>query len=92
MQKKIIIKKIKAIIKECGSFSTGEVMADHSPCIFGLGSTIILAEKFGTNTVTAVTNLDGNEVDENEMAYENLEKSVLEEILELAEQWVTENE
>lgn len=87
LRKEELIKEIKTIIKNYGSFSTGEVLADCSPCIKSIGNTVILAERFSIDTVTAVTNVDENEVDENEVSYESLEIDTLESILDLAKEY-----
>jgi len=86
-----IIEKIQSIIKEWGSFSTGDVQADCSPCIASIGSNIVqLAERFNLDKVSAVTYEHDREIDEDEIPYEELTVDVLEEILELAEQYDVE--
>jgi hypothetical protein len=86
-KKEELIEEIKTIIRNYGSFSTGEVLADCSPCIKSIGNTVILAEKFSLDTVTAVTNVDEIEADENEVPYESLEIDTLESILDLAKKY-----
>lgn len=91
MTKKDIIKKINAIIEEYGSFSTGEVMADHSPCINSQGNIVSLAEYFDVDTADievydgASTSCDS--ISSYTEKYENMSTAVLEEILELAKEY-----
>lgn len=92
MQKKTIIKKIKAIIKEHGSFTIADVQADSSPCIASMKGATQLAESFHYDKVEAVTyelKYD-EEIDSDNIPYEDLKKDVLEEILHLAENWEAE--
>ena len=92
MQKRTIIKKIKAIITEWGGFSCADVEATSSPVIKTLGKdTCQLAERFEKDKVEAVIYVHDSETGEDYIAYEDLDKDVLEEILFLAEQWDTDN-
>ena len=90
LEEQKIIEEIKSIITKYGSFSTGEVLADCSPCISSVGDTVILAERFNLETVTAVTNVKEIEVDENEISYESLEVSTLEAILDLSKEYAND--
>ena len=88
MQKRTIIKKIKAIIEEYGSFSTADVESESSPIINSFGKdSYQLAERFNNNGVTAVSYVHETETDEDEILYEDLPKDVLEEILSIAEDY-----
>lgn len=91
MQKRTIIKRIKTIIENYGSFTTGDVSAESSPCIATLGGCTQLLESFSLHKATAITydRID-EEIDENYIPYENLSKDILEEILILAEQYEAE--
>ena len=92
MQKRTIIKKIKAIITEWGGFTCADVEATSSPVIKTLGKdTCQLAERFEKDKVKAVIYVHDSETGEDYIAYEDLDKDVLEEILFLAEQWDTDN-
>lgn len=92
MQKRTIIKNIKRIIDNYGSFSVAEVEGESSPLINSMGKdSHVLAERFGSS-VTGVTYVHETEIDENEYEYEELSKDTLEEILTLAEIYETEQE
>ena len=54
-QKRTIIKKIKEIIREWGSFTTADVQANSSPCISSMKGVTQLAETFKLEGVEAVT-------------------------------------
>jgi hypothetical protein len=91
MQKRTIIKKIKSIIAEHGSFTTADVEANGSPCIASLGKdTHQLAEEFFQHKVKAVIYVHETETSEDFIAYEDLSKDVLEDILLLAEDYEAE--
>jgi hypothetical protein len=96
MQKRTIIKKIKAIIEKHGSFAVGEVDADSSPVVGGAGKLLHLAEYFTLDGVEVNTydtkSSNCNEIDSFEMNYEELSKEVLEEILFLADLYETDQE
>ena len=89
MQKKTIIKKIKAIIEKHGtggeydkSITAADMQLNASPVISSVGkNTFQLAETFGLHKVTAVIYVHDREESEDYIAYEELEKDVLEEIL-----------
>ena len=88
MQKRTIIKKIKAIITEWGGFTCADVEATSSPVIKTLGKdTCQLAERFDLYTVEAVLYVHDNETDTEHIKYEDLDKDTLEEILYLAQDW-----
>ena len=92
MQKRTIIKNIKRIIDNYGSFSVAEVEGESSPLINSMGKdSHVLAERFGSS-VTGVTYVHETETDENEYEYEDLSKDTLEEILYLAELYETDQE
>lgn len=96
MQKRTIIKKIKAIITNYGSFDIAEVNPETSPCVTAPGNHTHLAEKFTVDKVTvnvyAPTSGSGDPIDDYEMDYEDLSKEVLEEILENAELYEVDQE
>lgn len=89
MQKRTIIKKIKAIIEKHGigaeqdkCLTSAEMELESSLCIASLGSTNQLAEIFGLHKVTAITyDKQDEEIDEDYISYEDLTKDILEEIL-----------
>lgn len=86
-KKAILIKSIKKIIDEWGSFDVSEVQADCSPCVQSLGKLTALAERFGKNVDVVVYDKDGNEHDEYTVEYEELSVDVLEEIERLAQDY-----
>ena len=84
MTKEKIIKKIKDIITNYGSFSPYEVSQDN-PVIKTIGKDHNqVAEKFNLHTVDAISYVNELEVDENEIYYEDLTLELLEEILNIA--------
>jgi len=86
MQKRTIIKKIKAIIKEHGDFTTADVNAESSPCVASLKGINQLCESFNYDKVEVVTyDRNDDEIDSDYLSYEDLKKDVIEEILILAE-------
>lgn len=93
MKKKLIL-KIKAIIKDYGSFTTADVQAESSPCVNSMRGATQLAESFYKDKVEAVTyeTKNDNEIGTDYIKYEELDKSTLEQILKLAEQWKELNE
>jgi len=96
MTKKEIIKKINAIITKVGSFGVGEVEADCSPCVASTGSIVSLAEHFNIGSAEVeVYQTKGHSSDSIESfteKYEDMPKSTLEAILELAEKFKEQEE
>jgi len=96
MQKRTIIKRIKTIIENYGSFDVAEVQADCSPCVTAPGNHTHLAEGFNLNGVTvnvyAPNGFSGDPIDDYELNYEELSKDILEEILFLADLFETDQE
>lgn len=92
--KKSIIKDIKKIISEWGTFSIGEVEFGDSPCINSMGDLVALAEYFNYNSVDIRVYDSGSgdcdSIHEYEIEYEDLPKDVLEEILFICEQYETD--
>ena len=88
-----LIEKIQDVIGEYGSFSTGEIAADHSPCIYSGAGVTILAERFYDDSVSVISyNDDGNEITDEDMSYESLDEECLRDIYELCLVWVEEND
>lgn len=92
--KKFIIKKIKAIISEWGAFGSGEVEQGgetYSPCVNSMGGLVALAEYFKANEVEVNVyepeSISSDSMHDYKVAYEDLPKDVLEEILFLCEQY-----
>lgn len=91
MKKKKLIKEIKKILKECGTFGIGEVDYGNSITINEMGDLMALGEYFNYHTIDVrvydIHSSDNDSIEEYEVAYEDLPKDVLEEILILAEQY-----
>lgn len=95
MQKRTIIKKINTIIKEFGSFGSGEVETNgetYSPCVGELGNYIGLAEYFEEGKATIniynpTSSFSSDSMDEYEMDYIDMSKDLLNEILLVVENW-----
>ena len=91
MQKRTIIKSIKKIINEFGSFDVNEIGDETSPCVGELGNYVGLAEYFKPTSVQVNVyvgcGFSSDPEDEYDIRYEDLDKDVLEEILMLAEMW-----
>lgn len=93
MNKAEIIKNIKTIIEDYGSFNTAEVNAEQSPCIASLGKTCQLAEAFYKDKVEVVTYTnDRDDGSSDYIAYEEIKVAQLKEILELAKQYKEQQE
>jgi hypothetical protein len=72
-EKELIIESIKEIIKEHGSFTTADLQAESSPIIKSIGKNIVqLAERFNLNGVEATSNVHDNEVEKEDITYEDL--------------------
>ena len=85
MNKKQLITAIKNIIQNHGSFSIADIEAESSPVIASIGKDVHqLAESFNFDGVKAVTYVHETETSEELIAYENLKKDILDEILTLA--------
>ena len=96
MHKKTIIKKIKEIIANYGSFDIMEVNAECSPCVSAIGNHVHLAEHFALDkvkvSVYAPAGISSDPIDDYEMDYEDLSKEVLAEILTNAELYEVDQE
>jgi hypothetical protein len=94
MQKRTIIKNIKRIIDDFGSFDLSEINADSSPCVGTLGNFVGLAESFNKDEVNVSVyepeSASSDPMDEYTIEYEKLDKDVLSEILIYCEEWEAE--
>ena len=96
--KEQLISQIKEIIKEYGSFTTGEVEAKYDPQITVPGNLLHLIwhMEFNSVEVEVIESGGNSSVDEYDLPYEELEETTLNYILELAEKWkeisIEENE
>jgi hypothetical protein len=96
MQKRTIIKKIKSIIADYGTFNIQEVENCNGVVVNEMGKLVSLAEAF-THTGVEVAvyepsgfSSDGS--DEHEILYEDLSKEILEELLVIAELYEVDQE
>ncbi|HUU87702.1 MAG TPA: hypothetical protein VMX17_08125 [Candidatus Glassbacteria bacterium] len=93
MTKTAIIKKIKAIIKDYGSFGSGEVEIGGetmSPCVNEMGGLIGLAEYFSKEVTVEVyepSSMSSDSMHSYKMDYLDLDIETLKKILELAKQY-----
>ena len=94
MQKRTIIKRIKAIIQNHGTFSIGEVEGANGICTDEMGNFVALAEHFNSTTIDVSVydpnSFSSDEIDSYELTYEELSKETLEEILFVAELYETD--
>lgn len=95
MQKRTMINRINAIIKEYGSFSIGELEhIDCSPSVGQLGNFLGLAEEFNIGkasiSVFETNSFSSDPISEYDMNYIEMEKYVVEDILRLSEYWEAE--
>jgi len=96
MQKRTIIKRIKSIIYNYGTFNIGEVEGADGICVNEMGNLVALAEYFNGTTIE-VNVFDSNSfssdpISDYELTYEELSKEILEEILFVAELYETDQE
>lgn len=91
MTKEQIIEEINTIISDYGSFSTGEVEADCSPCVNTMGAIVALAEEFDTDEakieVYNTKSCSSDAISSYRLPYIDMEIKTLNEILELAKKY-----
>jgi hypothetical protein len=96
MQKKTIIKRIKSIIQNYGTFNIGEVDGAEGICVNEMGNYVGLAEYFNGTTIEVNVyepdSFSSDPIDDYELTYEELSKETLEEILFVAELYETDQE
>jgi hypothetical protein len=88
------ISRIKEIIGKWGETTTADLIADHSPCISSVGNKTnvsVLVERFGLNDVGVFTYVGDVEESEDDLTYEELEEDVIDDILDLLEDYDTDN-
>jgi len=87
--KEAIIRKIQAIIKEFGSFTTADVSADCDVSIPAIGNHIHLANRFNFGDANVEVYEDGgeNEIDTYKLNYWDMDIDTLTEVLEYANQY-----
>lgn len=92
MQKRTIIKRIKSIIENYGTFNIREVCC-FSICVNEMGELVALAEYFNLDFVKiSVYNSSSDAIETYELNYTELTKEILEEILFVAELYETDQE
>jgi hypothetical protein len=96
MQKRTIIKRIKSIIENYGTFSIGEVVGADGICVSEMGNFVGLAEYFNGTTIEVNVyepdSFSSDPIDDYELTYEELSKDTLEQILFVAEMYETDQE
>ena len=90
--KEAIIRKIQAIVKEFGSFTTANIQASCDVSILTIGNHIHLASRFYYDKADVEVYEDGgeNEIDEYDLNYWDMDIDTLTEVLEYANQWEAE--
>jgi len=85
------ISRILSILENWGNTTSGELQLDHSPCksSIGEGKTAIveLVEYFNHSDVGTIVYQDEQELDENSYNYEDLSDDLLDEILNIMENY-----
>ena len=96
MQKRTIIKKIKTIIENYGTFNIGEVEGADGICVNEMGNLVALVEYFNGTTIEVnvydPNSFSSDPIDDYELTYEELDKDTLEQILFIAELFETDQE
>ena len=96
MQKKTIIKRIKSIIENYGTFNIGEVEGADGICVNEMGNLVALAEYFNGTTIEVnvydPNSFSSDPISDYELKYEELSKEILEHILIIAEEYETDQE
>ena len=96
MQKKTIIKRIKSIIENYGTFNIGEVDGADGICVNEMGNLVALAEYFNGTTIEVNVyeprSFSSDPISDYELKYEELTKETLEQILFVAELYETDQE
>lgn len=87
-KKERLIERIRTIIEQDGSFTTGDVDASSSPIYKSFGKdSHALCERFFKNDVGIDFYVNKFVTDTEMVSYEELDTNTLEEILFLAEEW-----
>jgi hypothetical protein len=93
-QKASKISYIKKVIGDWGNTSCAELQRDHSPCKTSIGegkqNVSELIEEFYPDRVSAVTYNDEIEIGYNDYKYEDLEDYLIDEIVEIMEDYEAE--
>ena len=96
MQKKTIIKNIKGIIENYGSFNIGEVDGADGICVNEMGNFMGLAETFNATNIEVniyePSSFSSDSIESYELDYEELTKETLEQILFVSELYETDQE
>jgi hypothetical protein len=87
--KEAIIRKIQAIVKEFGSFTTADIEASCDVSISSIGNHIHLASFFKYDSADVDVYNDGNEneIDQYNLSYWDMDIDTLTEVLEYANQY-----
>jgi hypothetical protein len=87
MAKKRDIKKIKKILSEWGSTSVGELQTESSPIVFSVGGVSVLAERFNVDNVGVTVYNNDEEIEADNMEYEDLSDDTISDILYILEDY-----
>lgn len=88
MKKNKMVARIKAIIAEWGTVTTGELQLDCSPAYSSIGDeTVGLVERFNAHDVGVDVYSHDVETDSFDVPYEKLSNDLLSEILEILEEY-----
>jgi hypothetical protein len=92
MKKKKLISKIQEVLVRWGEFAISDLDMVDTPVKSIIGRTSQLVERFNNQTVTVVTYINETEIDEEEIFYSDLNLELLEEILNIAEDYDTQEQ
>ena len=83
------IEYIKSILKEWGGFTAGDRQLESSPVInsIGDGNVCELAEGFYETHISSIVYHNGNEIEDVDYEYEDLDADVISEIREIVENY-----
>ena len=85
MHRKTMIKKIKAVINEWGSFNIGELdQPTNSPIVKSIGKhTSVCIDGFNHTTVSTTTYVNDIDTETDEIDYEDLSMDLLKEVYDI---------
>ena len=92
MKKSELIKSITDIVKEYGGFSVGEIEGETNGVVVSeLGKFVGIAEYFNEDysdiSIYDPTSFSSDEIDNFEMKYDEMDESVLQNILLICKKW-----
>jgi hypothetical protein len=85
------IRRILSVLENWGNTTSGELRLDHSPCKSSIGegktAVVELVEYFNRTDIGTIVYQDEQELDENNYNYEELSDDLLDEILNIMENY-----